>query len=39
MPEATLKILNRNGSGSVMVAVKNSKLAVGRRIAKKIVVE
>ncbi|MBW2568093.1 MAG: ferrous iron transport protein A [Deltaproteobacteria bacterium] len=39
VPGITLKILSRNGSGPVMIAVRDSKLAIGRGIAEKIIVE
>ena len=39
VPGITLKILNRNGSGPVMIAVKDSRLAIGRGMAGKIIVE
>ena len=39
VPGITLKILNRNGSGPVMIAVKDSRLAIGRGMAEKIIVE
>lgn len=39
VPGVTLKILNRSGSGPVMIAVKDSRLAIGRGMAEKIIVE
>ena len=39
VPGATLKILNRSGLGPVMIAVKDSRLAIGRGMADKIIVE
>ncbi len=39
VPGITLKILSRNGSGPVMIAVKDSRLAIGRGMAEKIIVE
>ncbi len=39
VPGINLKILNRSGSGPVMVAVKDSRLAIGRGMAEKIIVE
>ncbi|MEA1899967.1 MAG: FeoA family protein [Thermodesulfobacteriota bacterium] len=39
VPGITLKILNRKGSGPVMIAVKDSRLAIGRGMAGKIIVE
>ena len=39
VPGVTLKILNRSGSGPVMIAVKDSRLAIGRGMADKIIVE
>ena len=39
VPGITLKILNRNGSGPVMIALKDSRLAIGRGMAEKIIVE
>jgi len=39
VPGATLKILSRSGSGPVMIAVKDSRLAIGRGMAEKIIVE
>ena len=39
VPGITLKILNRSGSGPVMIALKDSRLAIGRGMAEKIVVE
>jgi Fe2+ transport system protein FeoA len=39
VPGITLKILSRNGSGPVMIAVKDSRLAIGCGMAEKIIVE
>ncbi len=39
VPGVTLKILNRSGLGPVMIAVKDSRLAIGRGMADKIIVE
>ncbi len=39
VPGITLKILSRSGSGPVMIAVKDSRLAIGRGMAEKIIVE
>ncbi len=39
VPGINLKILNRSGSGPVMIAVKDSRLAIGRGMAEKIIVE
>ena len=39
VPGVNLKILNGNGSGPVMIAVKDSRLAIGRGMAEKIIVE
>ena len=39
VPGVNLKILNRSGSGPVMIAVKDSRLAIGRGMAEKIIVE
>ena len=39
VPGITLKILNRSGSGPVMIALKDSRLAIGRGMAEKIIVE
>ncbi len=35
VPGVNLKILNRSGSGPVMIAVKDSRLAIGRGMAEK----
>jgi len=35
VPGTTLKILNRSGSGPVMIALKDSRLAIGRGMAEK----
>jgi len=39
VPGVNLRVLNRNGPGPVMVAVKDSRLAIGRGMAEKILVE
>ncbi len=39
VPGVSLRILSRNGSGPVMIAVKDSKLAIGRGMAEKIMAE
>lgn len=39
VPGIKLRVLNRNGAGPVMVAVKDSRLAIGRGMAEKIIVE
>ncbi len=39
VPGVNLKILSRSGSGPVMIAVKDSRLAIGRGMAEKIIVE
>ena len=39
VPGVTLKILNQSGLGPVMIAVKDSRLAIGRGMADKIIVE
>ena len=39
VPGITLKILNRSGSGPVMIVLKDSRLAIGRGMAEKIIVE
>jgi ferrous iron transport protein A len=39
VPGASLKVLNRNGHGPVIIAVKDSRLVIGHGIASKIVVE
>ena len=39
VPGINLKILSRNGSGPVMIAIKDSRLAIGRGMAEKIIVE
>jgi len=39
VPGVKLRVLNRNGTGPVMVAVKDSRLAIGRGMAEKIIVE
>jgi len=39
VPGVSLRILSRNGSGPVMIAVKDSRLAIGRGMAEKIIVK
>ena len=39
VPGVRLRILSRNSAGPVMVAVKDSRLAIGRGMAEKILVE
>ena len=39
VPGLNLKSVSRNGSGPVMIAVKDSSLAIGRGIAEKVIVE
>jgi ferrous iron transport protein A len=39
VPGVSLKVLNRNGHGPVIIAVKDSRLVIGHGIASKIVVE
>ncbi len=39
VPGVNLRILSRNGSGPLMIEVKDSRLAIGRGIAEKIIVE
>jgi len=39
VPGVNLRILSRSGSGPVMIAVKDSRLAIGRGMAEKIIVE
>jgi len=39
VPGAAFTVLSRNGGGPVMVRVKDSRLAIGRGMAQKIVVE
>ncbi|RZB30068.1 MAG: ferrous iron transport protein A [Desulfobacteraceae bacterium Eth-SRB1] len=39
VPGVTLRILNRSGSGPLMIEVKDSRLAIGRGMAEKIIVE
>jgi len=39
VPRVNFKILNRNGSGPVMIAIRDSRLAIGRGMAEKIIVE
>ena len=39
VPGATLTVLNQNRSGPIMVAVKDSRLAIGLGMARRIIVE
>ena len=39
VPGVNLRVLSRNGSGPVMVAVKDFRLAIGMGMARKIIVE
>ena len=39
VPGVSLKVLNRNGRGPLIIGVKNSRLAIGQGMASKIVVE
>jgi Fe2+ transport system protein FeoA len=39
VPGVNLRILSRSGSGPVMIAVRDSRLAIGRGMAEKIIVE
>jgi len=39
VPGAAFTVLSRNGTGPVMLRVKDSRLAIGRGMAQKIVVE
>ena len=39
VPGVKLTVLNRNGTGPVMVAVKDSRLAIGYGMAKKVLVD
>lgn len=39
VPGVSLRILNRNGSGPVMIATRDSRLVIGRGMAEKIIVE
>jgi len=39
VPGVRLRVLNRNGTGPVMVAVKDSRLAIGHGMAKKVWVD
>ena len=39
VPGAAFTVLSRNGGGPVMLRVKDSRLAIGRGIAQKIIVE
>ena len=39
VPGVRLRILSGNGAGPVMVAVRDSRLAIGRGMAEKILVE
>lgn len=39
VPGAALTVLSRNGGGPVILRVKDSRLAIGRGMAQKIIVE
>ncbi|MGD2028444.1 MAG: FeoA family protein [Desulfobacterales bacterium] len=39
VPGTSLKVLNRNGRGPLMVAVKDSRLVIGQGMASKILVK
>lgn len=39
VPGVTLTVLSRNGTGPVMVAVRDSRLAIGYGMAQKVIVE
>jgi len=39
VPGVSLRVLNRNGHGPLIVAVKDSRLVIGQGMASKIVVE
>ncbi len=39
VPGAAFTVLSRNGAGPVMLRVKDSRLAIGRGMAQKIIVE
>jgi len=39
VPGVKLTVLNRNGTGPIMIAVKDSRLAIGLGMARKIIVE
>ena len=39
VPGGKLTVLNRNGAGPIMVGVKDCRLAIGRGMAQKIIVE
>jgi len=39
VPGVNLRILSRSGSGPIMIAVRDSRLAIGRGMAEKIIVE
>ena len=39
VPGVNLTVLSRNGPGPVMVAVKDSRLGIGRGMAERIIVE
>ncbi|MFO7970517.1 MAG: FeoA domain-containing protein [Desulfobacterales bacterium] len=39
VPGVSLKVLNRNGHGPVIIAVKDSRLVIGHGMASKIIVE
>lgn len=39
VPGVSLKVLNRNGRGPLIISVKDSRLVIGQGMASKIVVE
>lgn len=39
LPGVTIRVLNQSGYGPVMIAVKDSRLAIGHGMAGKIIVE
>jgi ferrous iron transport protein A len=39
IPGVSLTVLNQGGSGPVMVCIRDSRLAIGRGMAEKIIVE
>ncbi|MEA1949129.1 MAG: FeoA family protein [Thermodesulfobacteriota bacterium] len=39
IPDVNLRVLNRNGHGPLIVAVKDSRLVIGQGMAGKIIVE
>ena len=39
IPGVSLKVLNRNGTGPLIISVKDSRLVIGRGMASKIIVE